>query len=126
MGQTLTTSEDAEVLEYLEKKPELHEREAIEIKEMFDSLKPVDNAVSLDDLETVYKNSTEIETLRERFGSKRWVCFDEFFDVVSSMILERRQNLNDIECEASGRNVSCFYCPFPSDSSKRGISRTRD
>ena len=63
MGQTLTTSEDAEVLEYLEKKPELHEREAIEIKEMFDSLKPVDNAVSLDDLESVYKNSTEIETL---------------------------------------------------------------
>jgi len=119
MGQDNSTPQNTEVLRYLEKRPELHEREVLEIKNMFDSLKPINGVVQLSDLEEAYKGSTEVETLRTKFGSKRWVTFDEFFDVVSSVILERRKSLKDVKCEANARQVSCFYCPYPSDTSSR-------
>jgi len=126
MGQNNTTPKDAEVLQYLERRPELHEREVLEIKNMFDSLKPVDGQVNISSLQSAYQSSTEVETLRTKFGNKTWVNFDEFFDVVSSVILERRKNLKNVDFEANGRNVSCFYCPYPTDTSKRGAINQRN
>eukprot|EP00330_Aristerostoma_sp_ATCC50986_P006676 CAMPEP_0114575398 /NCGR_PEP_ID=MMETSP0125-20121206/278_1 /TAXON_ID=485358 ORGANISM="Aristerostoma sp., Strain ATCC 50986" /NCGR_SAMPLE_ID=MMETSP0125 /ASSEMBLY_ACC=CAM_ASM_000245 /LENGTH=61 /DNA_ID=CAMNT_0001763109 /DNA_START=266 /DNA_END=451 /DNA_ORIENTATION=+ len=45
---------------YQDRRPELHEREIIEIKEMFDSLNPENGQIRVDDVQKYYYNSLEL------------------------------------------------------------------
>ncbi len=123
MGQSNESeTSNFNMMEYLARRPELHEREVVEIKNMFDSMVPINGLIDVDDIENYYSNAAELKTIRGKFGEKKQANFDEFFDVISVVLLERRNKYKNIDFESNSRNVSCFYCPYPSEKMKVGAT----
>lgn len=104
---------------YQQRRPELHEREILEIHEMFENMAPLDGYIDVDDIENYYSSTSELATIKSKFGTKTKANFDEFFDVIADVLLERRNKYQNVEYDSSSRNVSCLYCPYPSE--RKGI-----
>mgnify|MGYP006976746770 CR=1 FL=1 len=107
-----------DIKKYMERRPELHEREVVEIKNIFDSMIPIDGYVDINDIHNHFANTGELNLIKEKFGTKTRVDFDEFFNVISVVLLERRSKFKNVDYENNSRNVSCFYCPYPTERTK--------
>ena len=120
MGQSSSSqTDDFDTREYLRRRPELRDVDVKEIKNMFDTLVPVHGYVDVKDLEIMFTNSFEMQMVNEKCGGKTRLNFDEFFDIVSGVMLDRYKKCKNVECEGTGRNVSfSCYC-IPEDASRR-------
>jgi len=116
MGQTSSSQHPGfDTSPYLRKRPELRDSDVHDIKTMFDTLVPVRGVVDINDLEMMFTNSFEMQMIKERCGAKTKLNFDEFFDVISGVILERHKNFKNVDCEAQEKTVQC-YCSLKDDS----------
>lgn len=104
---------------YQQRKPELSDREINEIHEMFENMAPINGYIDVDDIENYYSSTSELATIKNKFGMKTKANFDEFFDVIGDVLMERRSKYANVEYDSSSRNVSCLYCPYPSE--RKGI-----
>lgn len=122
MGQAHIQREEGPTIDmrkYKQGNNQLSEADVIHIKRIFDSLDPVDGYVSLTDVYKLYSQSLDKEIIEKNFSGKPRVNFDEFFDVIGGLMVEKKHRFKNIEFESSVKNVSCFYCPYPSDSNKK-------
>ena len=118
MGQTSSSQHpEIDTARYLNRRPELRETDVLDIKTMFDTLVPINGYVDINDLEMTFTNSFELQMIKERCGAKTKLNFDEFFDVISGVILERHQNFKNVDCEAQEKNVQCF-CSLSEDTGR--------
>ena len=111
---------------YTQKNPGLTEREVIQIKKIFDSLHPENGYVEVDDLNDLFSNSLEYKNqIKQKFGDKLMVDFNDFFDVMGPVMIEKKDRFKDIEFDSNVKNVSCFYCPYSVDNGKNSLSNQR-
>lgn len=101
---------------YKQRNGQLSEGEVLDIKRIFDSLGPVDGLVDLNDVHKLYSQSLDRNVIEQNFGDKSKVTFDEFFEVMGNLMVEKKHQFKNIEFDSNVKNVSCFYCPYPSDS----------
>lgn len=120
MGQGAHSKPDSRIdlRKYKQRNTQLSDQEILDIKHIFDSLEPVDDYVDLNDVHKLYSQSLDKETIERNFGNKSRVNFDEFFDVMSAMMVETKHKFKNIEFDSNVKSVSCFYCPYPSDSKR--------
>ena len=91
--------------------PGVSETDVIGIHRIFESLNPKQGFVKVEEIKILYKNCFDSEFISNAFGSRIYVNFDEFYDVMCQNILDKRSKFRDTEFD-SASNVSCFFCPY--------------
>lgn len=95
-------------------KPGITINEIIGIKTIFESLKPQDGVVKVEKIQELYKSSYDKPKIDERFGNRKYVNFDEFFDIMSSNIIEKKKKFKNIEFDSGEEPMPfCVICPYP-------------
>ena len=125
MGQAPLQPEEGpkiDMRKYKQRNIQLSEADVLHIKHLFDTLEPVDGYVNLNDVYKLYSQSLDREIIEKNFSGKSRINFDEFFEVMGGLMVEKKHRFKNIEFESSVKNVSCFYCPYPSDTSKKNES----
>ena len=103
---------------YKLKRPQLSEQEILDIKQIFDSLEPDNGYVSLNDIYRLYSQALDRDEIEEKFANMTQVNFEEFFDVMGELMVDKKRRFKDIEFDSNVKNVSCFFCPYPSETNK--------
>lgn len=94
-------------------KPGLTADEVIGIKRIFESLKPNDGVLKVERIQKLYKSSYDKPMIDEQFGAKKYVNFEEFYEIMACNILEKKKKFKNIEFDTNEDSVSCLYCPYP-------------
>jgi hypothetical protein len=96
-------------------RPGLTEREIFGIKAIFESLDPKEGLVKVQTIKELYKNSYDKPLIDAQFGSRMYVNFDEFYDVMAKNIVDKKKRFKDIEFDSNEQQASCLLCPYPVD-----------
>lgn len=89
-------------------KPGVTINEIVGVKTIFESLKPQDGVVKVEKIQELYKSSYDKPKIDEKFGSRKYVNFEEFYEVMSQMIkLIRKKNLRILNLTL-GKNQCLF------------------
>ena len=120
MGQSSSNNHpDFEVSPYLRRRPQLRDSDVIDIRNMFDSMVPMDGYVDINDLEMLFTNDFEMKMVRDKCGTRTKLNFDEFFDVISGVILERHKVCRNVDYDEAPKNVHSCFCSLNNDDNRK-------
>lgn len=96
-------------------KPGMTINEIVGIKTIFESLKPQDGFVRVEKIQELYKSSYDKPKIDQMFGSRKYVNFEEFYEIMSYNIIEKKKRFKNIEFDSGEDPVMpfCIICPYP-------------
>lgn len=95
-------------------KPGITINEIVGIKNIFESLKPEDGVVKVEKIQELYKSSYDKPKIDQMFGSRKYVNFEEFYDIMSYNIIEKKKRFKNIEFDSGEDPMPfCVICPYP-------------
>lgn len=66
------------------------------IKTVFDQQEPEDGLIKSSRLRKLYQDSYDKKNYDQKIGNKEYLNFDEFFEIMASDILEKKEKYKDI------------------------------
>ncbi|KAL4464681.1 hypothetical protein ABPG74_011242 [Tetrahymena malaccensis] len=113
MGNSESQNSNFQIQPYL--RSGLTNEEIIMIKTVFDQQEPENGVIKSSRLRKLYQDSYDKKNYDQKIGDKQFLNFDEFFEIMASDILEKKEKYKDIQFDSQGQDIGCVFCPTAVD-----------
>ena len=96
----------------------LSQNDILKVKEAFDSFDPHNGYIEVLKVKNNALNSQDKEAIDSLIGFKRQINFEEFFEMSSVMIREKKRNHPNVEIDSNEVQATCLFCPYTEDGHK--------